>query len=113
VADALQNYIDGTWRDAQDGERFDVFNPATGEIIATAPSSKAADVGLAIDAARRTFDEGGWWPGTTARERGRILLNAADIVRRESERLGHMESSDSGKPFADALSDVEDVTYMC
>jgi len=112
VADALQNYIDGKWLDAQDGERFDVFNPATGEVIATAPSSKASDVELAIDSARRTFDEGGWWPGTTARERGRILLNAADIVRRESERLGQMETLDSGKPIGDALSDIEDVAYM-
>jgi acyl-CoA reductase-like NAD-dependent aldehyde dehydrogenase len=112
VADALQNYIDGKWLDAQDGERFDVLNPATGEVIATAPSSKAADVELAIDAARRAFDEGGWWPGTTARERGRILLNAADIVRRESERLAQMESIDCGKPIGDARSDIEDVAYM-
>jgi acyl-CoA reductase-like NAD-dependent aldehyde dehydrogenase len=27
VADALQNFIDGEWVDAADGERFDVFNP--------------------------------------------------------------------------------------
>jgi len=32
--DALQNYIDGKWVDAVDGARFDVFNPATGEVIA-------------------------------------------------------------------------------
>jgi acyl-CoA reductase-like NAD-dependent aldehyde dehydrogenase len=112
VADALQNYIDGKWLDAQDGERFDVFNPATGEVIATAPSSKAADVETAIDAARRTFDEGGWWPGTSARERGRILLNAADIVRRDAERLAQMETADCGKPIEDSRSDIEDVAYM-
>ena len=35
MADALQNFIDGKWVDAQDGERFDVFNPATGAVIAT------------------------------------------------------------------------------
>jgi acyl-CoA reductase-like NAD-dependent aldehyde dehydrogenase len=112
VADALQNYIDGKWLDARDGERFDVLNPATGEVIATAPSSKAADVELAIVAARRTFDEGTWWPGMNGRERGRILLNAADIVRRELERLAQMETADSGKPIEDSRSDVEDVAYM-
>lgn len=37
MADALQNFIDGKWVDAQDGARFDVFDPATGEVIATAP----------------------------------------------------------------------------
>jgi len=59
---------------ARDGERFDVFDPATGEVIATTPGSKAIDVEVAVDAARRTFDDGGWWPGTSVRERGRILL---------------------------------------
>jgi betaine-aldehyde dehydrogenase len=112
VADALQNHIDGAWVDARDGERFDVFDPATGEVIATAPDSKAVDVEAAIDAARRTFDEGSWWPGTAARERGRVLLRAADIVRREQERLARMESLDSGKPIGDAREDVAEVAFM-
>lgn len=46
MADALQNFIDGTWVDAQDGARFDVFNPATGEVIATAPDPKQAKEGV-------------------------------------------------------------------
>ena len=62
MADALQNYIDGKWVDAIDGGRFDVFDPATGEVIATAPDCQPADVERAVDAARRTFDEGTWWP---------------------------------------------------
>ena len=112
MADALQNHIDGAWVDARDGERFDVFDPATGAVIATAPDSKAVDVEAAIDAARRTFDEGTWWPGAPARERGRILLRAADIVRREQERLARMESLDSGKPIGDAREDVAEVAFM-
>jgi acyl-CoA reductase-like NAD-dependent aldehyde dehydrogenase len=112
MADALQNFIDGKWVDAQDGERFDVFDPATGEVIATAPQSKQADVDAAVGAARRAFDDGRWWPGTSARERGRILLRAAEIVRREKDRLGRMESKDSGKPLGDGLDDIEDVAFM-
>ena len=112
MAEALQNFIDGTWVDARDGARFDVFNPATGEVIATAPDSKAADVEAAVDAARRTFDDGAWWPGTSPRERGRILLTVADIVRREHGRLAQMESLDSGKPIADAREDIAEVAFM-
>ena len=112
MADELQNYIDGKWVDAADGERFDVFNPATGEVVATAPHSKHADVKRAVDAARRTFDEGAWWPGTSERERGRILLRAAEIVRREHERLAQMESLDSGKPIGEAREDIAEVAYM-
>jgi betaine-aldehyde dehydrogenase len=112
MADALQNYIDGKWVDAIEGKRFDVFNPATGEVIATAPDSQPADVERAIDAARRTFDDGTWWPGMSERDRGRILLRAADIVRRELERLAVMESLDSGKPVGEAREDIAEVAFM-
>jgi phenylacetaldehyde dehydrogenase len=112
MADALQNYVDGKWVDAQDGRRFDVFDPATGEVIATTPDSQPADVERAVDAARRTFDEGTWWPGTSERERGRIQLNAADIVRRELEKLAQMESLDAGKPIGEAREDIAEVAFM-
>ena len=112
MADAFQNHIDGAWVERARRQRFDVFDPATGAVIATAPDSKAVDVEAAVDAARRTFDEGTWWPGTPARERGRILLRAADIVRREQERLARMESLDSGKPIGDAREDVAEVAFM-
>ena len=112
MADALQNHIDGSWVDALDGSRFDVHDPATGEVIATAPDSKPEDVGRAIDAARRTFDEGAWWPGTSERERGRILLRAAEIVSREHERLSRLEALDSGKPIAEARDDIDEVAFM-
>jgi acyl-CoA reductase-like NAD-dependent aldehyde dehydrogenase len=112
MADALQNSIDGKWVDAQDGSRFDVFNPATGEVIATAPDSKSSDVDAAVTAARRAFDEGAWWPGTSARERGRILRTAADIIRREHERLAQLEALDTGKPIGEAREDIAEVAYM-
>jgi acyl-CoA reductase-like NAD-dependent aldehyde dehydrogenase len=112
VADALQNHINGKWVDAIDGGRFDVFDPATGEVIATAPDSQPADVERAVDVARRTFDEGTWWPGMSARERGRILLNAADIIRREHERLAQLESLDTGKPIGEAREDIAEVAFM-
>jgi betaine-aldehyde dehydrogenase len=112
VAEALQNYVDGKWVDAADGERFDVFNPATGEVIATAPHSKREDVDAAVVAARRVFDDGEWWPGTPSRERGRILLRAGEIVRRELERLARMESLDTGKPIEDGREDIGEVAFM-
>jgi betaine-aldehyde dehydrogenase len=112
VAEALQNYVEGKWIDAADGERFDVFDPATGEVVATAPHSKQADVDRAVDVARRAFDEGEWWPRTSERDRGHILLRAAEIVRREHERLARMESLDSGKPIGEAREDIAEVAFM-
>src|SRR5712691_1879529 len=112
MADELQNFIDGEWVDAADGTRFDVTNPATGEVIATVPDSKPEDAERAIDAARRTFDDGSWWPRSSERERGRILITAADIVRRERERLARMETLDAGKPLGESREDIAEVAFM-
>ena len=112
MADALQMYIDGKWVDALDGARFDVVDPSTGGVIATVPDAKADDVDAAVRAARRTFDDGTWWPGTSERERGRILLRAAEIVRREHERLARLEATDCGKPIGEAMDDIAEVAFM-
>jgi acyl-CoA reductase-like NAD-dependent aldehyde dehydrogenase len=112
VAQDLQMFVDGKWVDAVDGGRFDVFNPATGEVIATVPDAQPADVERAVGAARRIFDGRSWWPAVTERERGRILLNAADIVRREHERLAELETLDSGKPLGEAMEDIAEVAFM-
>jgi acyl-CoA reductase-like NAD-dependent aldehyde dehydrogenase len=112
MAESLQNFIDGSWVDAKDGERFDVFDPATGDVVATASHSKSIDAEAAIDAARRAFDEGRWWPRTTARERGRMLLRAAEIVRQDHERLAQLESLDCGKPIGEARDDIAEVAFL-
>lgn len=107
----LQNYIDGKWLDAADGKRFDVFDPSTGEVIATAPDSQPGDVERAIDAARSAFDDGPW-PRESERIREQTLLRAADIMRRELERLAELEVRDSGKPLSEAREDVQEAAYM-
>jgi betaine-aldehyde dehydrogenase len=112
VAQDLQMFLDGAWTDAAEGGRFDVFDPATGEVIATVPDAQPSDVERAVDAARRIFDDGSWWPAVTERERGRILLNAADIVRREKRRLAELETMDSGKPIGESMDDIAEVAFM-
>jgi acyl-CoA reductase-like NAD-dependent aldehyde dehydrogenase len=107
----LQNYVDGKWVDAAAGGRFDVFDPADGSVIARAADSQPEDVEVAIDAARRAFDEGDWATGSP-RERQRVLLRAADIMRREAERLAELEVRDSGKPIGEAREDVDEAAYM-
>jgi betaine-aldehyde dehydrogenase len=107
----LSNFIDGKWVDAADGTCFDVVDPATGDVIATAPDSKPEDVGAAVDAARRAFDSGPW-PRTSERDRERVLLRAAELIRRERDRLAEMEVRDCGKPLAEAEEDVDEVAYI-
>src|ERR1700758_4571941 len=59
LVDTYRLYIDGRWVEPKDG-RYDDFDPATEKTIATAPDASVAQVGEAIAAARRAFDEGPW-----------------------------------------------------
>ena len=112
MSSQLRMYVDGEWVEATGGERLDVYNPATEEVIATVPDAQPADAERAIEAARRAFDEGQWWPRTSERDRGRILLRAAEIVRREQERLARLETCDCGKPLSEARDDIAEVAFM-
>ena len=61
------NLIDGAWRDALDGRRFAVTDPATLETVAHAPDSGAADARAATDAAARALPAWRATPLATAR----------------------------------------------
>ena len=75
-----QHFIDGGWVAPATGASFPVLDPSTEEVIARAAEGSAADVDLAVAAARRAFDEGPWRT-STAQERGRVLFRLAEKVR--------------------------------
>jgi betaine-aldehyde dehydrogenase len=93
----LKNFINGDWVDPAEGRTDPVYNPATGEEIAQAPSSTAEDVDRAVKAARDAF-EGGWGT-TTPAERALALLRLADSIEEHADEIAELESSNAGKPL--------------
>lgn len=93
-----QMFIGGKWVDAEDGRTFDSFNPTTGEVWAQIPSATEADVNRAVDSAYEAFSRGAW-SRMTATERGKLLRRLGDRLADESERLGRVETIDTGKMF--------------
>jgi betaine-aldehyde dehydrogenase len=98
----LENFIDGGFRPAQEGATEAVLNPATGEEIAQAPLSTAADIDVAVGAARRAFET---WSQTTPQERATALLAIADVIEEHGEELAREEAINAGKPYLAALND--------
>ena len=47
--------INNKWVDSVSGKTFETINPATGEVIASVAEADAADVDLAVKAARKAF----------------------------------------------------------
>ena len=58
-------YIDGQWREASDGSRWDVLDPATEEVVTSVPMATSADVESALAAAQAGFSR---WRSTGAWE---------------------------------------------
>ena len=104
VLQSVQQFLDrqhGLWiegeQTASDSDnRLDVFNPATGEVIATTADASAQDVDRAVMSAWRAF-VGRSWAGKLPAERERILLRFADLVEQHSEALSQLETLEQGK----------------
>jgi succinate-semialdehyde dehydrogenase / glutarate-semialdehyde dehydrogenase len=105
AADLLQRqgYLDGDWVDADDGNTFEVIDPATGAAIAAVPRMGAAETRRAIAAAQRALPA---WRATLARDRARILRRWADLMLERQEELAALLSTEQGKPLAESRVEV-------
>ncbi len=93
--------IDGKWRASQSGKTFETINPATEEVITQVAEGDAADIDLAVKAARKAF-EAGPWRSMDARDRGRLLNKLADLIEAHIDELAELETLDNGKPIGES-----------
>ena len=98
----LQNFIDGEFVASQAGTTEPVINPATGEEIAQAASSNAADVDRAVKAASKAFET---WSRTTPADRALALLRLADAIEEHGDEIAAIESENAGKPLESVKAD--------
>ncbi len=91
----FRNIVDGVAVDAADGATYDLLNPATGAVYASAPASSGEDVDRAMRAAERAFET---WGDTTPAERQRALLRMADALEARAEEFVQVECENTGKP---------------
>ena len=106
-----ENFIGGSWVGAQEGGRREIRCPADGSLVAEIDESTRVDTEAAIAAARAAFDDGPW-RGTSARERGDLLLRVADLLQRDKADLARAESLDTGKRLVESEIDIDDVTSV-
>ena len=78
-------------------DTFDVINPATGELLAQAPSADAAQLDQAISAAKRAFAT---WSSLDFAERESYLVRFADALATHRDELCRLLVQEQGKPLA-------------
>lgn len=88
-------FIDGQWRDADGGKRFDIVDPASGEVLAQAASGGPADVDQAVRAAARAFRNPDW-RAMNPHARGSLLERVARLMEEHAEELAVIQSRDLG-----------------
>ncbi len=92
----FRNVINAELVDAVSGETYDIIDPTTGEVYATAPKSGPEDVDRAYRAAATAFET---WRDATPSDRQRALLRIADALESRSREFVDVESRDTGKPI--------------
>jgi 5-carboxymethyl-2-hydroxymuconic-semialdehyde dehydrogenase len=99
VVELQRHYIDGAFTESFDGRTFETLNPTTNEVLGEAADGSAAEIGAAVAAARRAFDEGPW-AHLSATARAAALRRIAALLREHAEEFIEAEVLDIGLPIA-------------
>jgi delta 1-pyrroline-5-carboxylate dehydrogenase len=95
-------FIDGRYQKSARRETYEVLNPATDAVIANVVLASPIECGLAIKAARDTFDgigKSGYWRSTTPSYRRKLITKLANLLERDRETLESLETLDTGTSF--------------
>jgi len=91
-------FIDGKWQPALSGATFQTLNPATGQVLAEVAHGAAADIDLAVAAARRALE--GPWRRFRPADRQNVMLRLADLVDQHFDELALLDTLDLGAPIS-------------
>lgn len=98
-----QAYLAGDWVEGDKGARFDVVNPARGDVIARVADISRAQTAQAIAAADKAQK---LWAARTAKERSVILRRWFDLMVEHADDLALILTAEQGKPLAEAKGEI-------
>lgn len=99
-------YINGEWVVPNKARLIEVKNPGDGSILAYVPRGGREEIDLAVKAAKKAFHSKEWQTFSPY-HRGKLLYQAADIIRENKQELTKLETLDVGKPLSQSAVDVE------
>lgn len=99
----LKNYIDGKWVASKSKKLLDVENPGTGEILARVPMTTRDEVDLAVQSARRAFEE---WKEVPVIERVSYIFKLKTVLEKHFEEIAALTTREHGKTLDEARGDT-------
>ena len=100
IAERYGLFINGKFVAPKSGKYFPTINPASEKVLAKIASANAADVDLAVAAARTAYVK--VWSKMPATERGKYLFRIARILQERSREFAVLETLDNGKPIRES-----------
>jgi len=88
-------FIDNIFTAEDRKERLNQIEPSTGGFLSSMPAGNIKDIDAAVEAARRSFDNG--WGQLTPAERERIMNRMADLIEEHADILAEIETINNGK----------------
>ncbi|MCO4758437.1 MAG: NAD-dependent succinate-semialdehyde dehydrogenase [Oceanospirillaceae bacterium] len=98
-----QAFVNGQWVDADNGKTFDVYNPATGEKIASCADLSADEAQHAIERSNSAFVK---WRKTTAKHRASLLRKWYELVMENQEDLAQILTAEQGKALLESRGEI-------
>jgi malonate-semialdehyde dehydrogenase (acetylating) / methylmalonate-semialdehyde dehydrogenase len=100
----LRNYVGGDFVAAAPARpALDVYNPSSGDVISRVPLSAAADVDVAVQAARAAFPA---WSATPIKERVQIFYRYKTLLEQNIDELAALVTEENGKIPGEARAEV-------
>jgi len=96
-------YLNAKWVTQQEGEQFDVTNPANGELITSVPDMGKADIQQVIQDASDAWPA---WRELLAKDRSALLRKWFDLIMQNQTDLAKILSWEQGKPLAEAMGEI-------
>ncbi|MDR7237642.1 CoA-acylating methylmalonate-semialdehyde dehydrogenase [Neobacillus drentensis] len=99
----LTHFIGGKMISGESGRFSEVFNPATGEVIAKVPLASSNEVKDAIKKAVASFPA---WRDLSVAKRAEIVLNFRNLLKENKDKVIELICIESGKTEEDAMGEI-------
>jgi len=103
MSNNLKHIINGKKISGHSQTLFDIFNPATGELIRQMQGASAEDVKLAVQSAKEAFPA---WSNVPPSKRAQVMFNYRELLLTHLDELATLISEEHGKTLADAKGEV-------
>lgn len=100
----VKNYVNGAWIESSSGQEEEVYNPATGEVIAYVPISSKEELGEAVEVAAAAFQS---WKRIAVPRRARYFFQYQQLLLQYKNELAELITLENGKSLEEALGEVQ------